>query len=252
MTTPSAGPAVIAADREVLDRARQWADRFDLPLATADAAPPGLNLWVTARQVELRDHDDPTTNPLAAAPHALDTRSGPGRSMKTPLARAVGLAHADSPPRIADATGGLGEDSWLLAAAGCEIITFERHPVVAMLLADGLQRAATVAPEVAGRIALQFADATTALGGLAPPPSVILIDPMFPPRKKSAREKKAMRWLRRLVGPDPDAAALLAVARTTATDRVIVKRPRHADPLADDPVAEHAGRGYRWDVYRPA
>lgn len=44
-------------------------------------------------------------------------------------------------PNVIDATAGLGRDAFVLAAIGCQIKLVERHPVVRLLLQDGLQRA---------------------------------------------------------------------------------------------------------------
>lgn len=43
--------------------------------------------------------------------------------------------------RVIDATAGMGEDSLLLAAAGCEVTLYEQDPVIAALLKDTMRRA---------------------------------------------------------------------------------------------------------------
>jgi 16S rRNA (guanine1516-N2)-methyltransferase len=74
---------------------------------------------------------------------------------------------------------------------------------------------------------------------------------MFPAkRKKSAAVRKEMRLLRLLVGEQEDAPDLLSVAREVATERVVVKRPVDAAPLAPGPSASYAGKLIRYDVYR--
>ena len=40
-----------------------------------------------------------------------------------------------------DATAGMGEDAFLLAAQGYEVTLYEQNPVVAVLLKDALRRA---------------------------------------------------------------------------------------------------------------
>jgi 16S rRNA (guanine1516-N2)-methyltransferase len=55
--------------------------------------------------------------------------------------------------------------------------------------------------------------------------------------------------LRRLAGEDPDASILFQVARRHARKRVIVKRPRYAPPLGDDPDIMHKGKSVRYDIY---
>jgi 16S rRNA (guanine1516-N2)-methyltransferase len=52
-----------------------------------------------------------------------------------------------------------------------------------------------------------------------------------------------------VVGDDADALALLEVSRRTALERVVVKRPDDAPPLAPDPSMRIAGKLVRYDVY---
>jgi len=81
-------------------------------------------------------------------------------------------------------------------------------------------------------------------------PDAVYLDPMFPPkRKKSAAVNKEMRLLRELVGDDLDAPDLLEVARGVARERVVVKRPDHAPPLAPYPSMSFLGKLVRYDVY---
>ncbi|MCH8243114.1 MAG: class I SAM-dependent methyltransferase, partial [Planctomycetes bacterium] len=58
-----------------------------------------------------------------------------------------------------------------------------------------------------------------------------------------------MRVCRRLVGDDDDATALLAIARKIANRRVVVKRHRHAAPLAPDASVTYKGTVVRYDAY---
>jgi hypothetical protein len=63
---------------------------------------------------------------------------------------------------VADATGGLLGDAWLLALAGCEVTAFERCAAVARIARDGLERAARdprVDKAALGRLRLVEADA---------------------------------------------------------------------------------------------
>lgn len=179
----------------------------------------------------------------------LDTRTGAGGlSRKQPIARAIGAKTRT----VVDATAGMGQDARLLAAMGFEVTAIERSPVVAALLSDGLARAEAdplVTHMLGGRLRVIAGDARTVLAGLDPAPDAVYIDPMFPPRRKeSALARKPMRLLRTLVGPDPDAAELLAAARAAAV-RVVVKRPPDADPV--DPGMSHCveSKLARYDVY---
>ena len=188
----------------------------------------------------------------------LDTTSGPGRRLTTPLLKAIGIRKGNPHrPRVVDATAGFGEDTWLLASAGCRVLAIERQPIVATLLRDALNRAATVQPHVAERIDLWQGDAATWLRNAArsgaaeshPRPDVVYLDPMFPAGRKTA-ERKPMKVLRAMSGDDADADTLLAAALAVGARRVVVKRPTKAPPLGDRPATvSHHGRAVRFDVY---
>ncbi|MBQ1783280.1 MAG: class I SAM-dependent methyltransferase [Gammaproteobacteria bacterium] len=170
------------------------------------------------------------------------------------IVRAVGLKPSQ-PLSVIDATAGLGRDAFILAAHGARVTLVERHPALAALLADALQRAlmdeATTA--IASRMQLHYGAALATLTGwLGEPPAVVYLDPMFPHRRKSALVKQEMQWLQQLVGADDDADALLLPARQLACQRVVVKRPEQAPPLAGvKPSGAVASRGHRFDIYAP-
>ena len=70
---------------------------------------------------------------------------------------------------------------------------FESDPVIAALLQDALDRAATD-PRLEGlvaRMTLVRADSIAALPMISPAPDVVYLDPMFPERTKSAAVKKS-------------------------------------------------------------
>lgn len=173
---------------------------------------------------------------------------GPGER----LAKAMGL-RAHPSPTVLDATAGLGRDSVIAAALGCEVIACERSPIVGLLLFDGLERAAAGGLEtIVSRIALLVVDARDVMAALgeADRPDVVVIDPMFPKRGKSAKAKKEMQVLHRLLGPEPDVAPLLAAALASARRRVVVKRPAHEPPVAGRaPSLVVPGKSARYDVY---
>ncbi len=165
------------------------------------------------------------------------------------LARAAGL-RGDYRPTIIDATAGLGRDGFLLASFGCSVTLIERHPVVAAVLRDGLARAA-IAPatmEATERIELIEDDAHTVLAARAA--DVVLVDPMYPPRRKSAAVRKEMQLFQALVGGDEDAEVLLQAALAAARRRVVVKRPSGAAALTGHvPSGSVDERSTRFDIY---
>lgn len=169
------------------------------------------------------------------------------------LAKACGIK-GDYLPWVVDATAGFGRDSLLLAWLGCRVTLLERSPVVQALLQDGWKRA-QAEPLLAAtlqRMDLVFADSAAWLGSLAGDhrPEVVYLDPMFPTREKSAKVKVNMQVFHQAVGADPDAAGLLEPALRAAKKRVVVKRPRLAEPLAGrEPSIVFEGESSRFDVY---
>ncbi len=169
-----------------------------------------------------------------------------------PVVRAMG----DRVRTVADATGGLLGDAWLLALAGFEVTAFERCPAVVRLAQDGLARAARdprVDRAALARLRLVEGDAIAALGERAF--DAVLVDPMFPPKRKaSALPRKEVRILRAAAGDDGDAAELCAAARRAARLRTCVKRADDAPTIdgAGRPDLSFEGRTSRVDVYLSA
>ncbi|HEY0721204.1 MAG TPA: class I SAM-dependent methyltransferase [Gammaproteobacteria bacterium] len=184
-----------------------------------------------------------------AAAHRRKFGGGKGQ----PIAKAAGFGKGKV-PAIIDATAGLGRDAFVFASLGSEVWMIERSPVVAALLEDGLHRAlaADETAPIAQRMHLLSGDAATLLSGLASTvrPDVIYLDPMFPPREKSALVKKEMRLFQQLIGADRDADSLLPLALKVARDRVVVKRPDYA-PWLDErkPTLSFETKKNRFDVY---
>lgn len=219
------------------------------PRVDIESTADGLHLHIRDEHAHRSPHHG--GYPVHIDLTALDTDSPQGRSLQTPLAKALGLRKGDPDrPRVLDCTGGFGEDAWIMASYGCTVTVCERHPQVAEVLGDALSRAAQRMPEVAARIHVQQADAREQLPALAGEHDVIHIDPMFPTGRKTA-ERKPMRALRLLVGDDADAADLLRIALEHAQGRVVVKRPAKAKPLIESPqpVHRHRGNAIGYDVY---
>jgi len=219
-----------------------------------DAAP--LALVQTATHLELRKRDEPRLGGIfvdfVTGAMAHRRRFGGGRGEA--VAKAVGIKGSYLPD-VVDATAGLGRDAFVLAALGCRVRMLERHPVVAALLEDGLQRGyqdAEIGPWLRERLTLIHAASAQALGEITPQPDVVYLDPMYPHRQKSALVKKEMRVFQSLVGPDEDADALLEPARRLAKKRIVVKRPDYAPPLAGvETQAAVVTKSHRFDIYPP-
>ncbi len=177
------------------------------------------------------------------------------------IARACNLAEK---PTLIDATAGLGHDSLLMAHLGAQVTLVERHPILFTLLEDTQQRALQdpFLKLAAARIQLVFSDSADYLKAqaeLGHSVDVVYLDPMFPQRdqhqqavKKQAQVKKQMQLLHMLLPEDGEMDLgdhLLPLAQQIAK-RVVVKRPRLAVFLADQPTAHQwQGDACRFDAY---
>jgi 16S rRNA (guanine1516-N2)-methyltransferase len=176
-------------------------------------------------------------------------RFGGGRGQA--LAKAAGMKGGKN-PFVVDATAGLGADAFLLASLGAHVTLIERSPEMQRLLEQGMAQARAAGGEVAAvmaRMTLLHGDAKDLLPGLAP--EVVTVDPMYPPRRKSALPKNEMRLVREIVGTDEDAVDLMKVALATAQKRVVLKLPRLAPLIAGTPAPSHQiiGKSTRYDVF---
>lgn len=189
---------------------------------------------------------------------AVDHRRKFGGGKGQMIAKAVGI-NAGVYPQVLDVTAGLGRDAFVLASLGCLVQMIERSPIVYCLLQEGLARAKAFAEDqdsdllaILTRMHLLAFDARDYLRSLAVEmqPDVIYLDPMFPARNKTADVKKEMRAFHDIVGSDADAGELLEHALRKARYRVIVKRPRKAEPLQGrQPTYELNGKSSRYDIY---
>ena len=255
---PQSTIAVFCSDPTFLARSEQLTAQLDLPLIEIETAGQYQLLLRHSRQgLELFKPNDPKLTGSVR----VDFISGQAafrrrRQKKESLLRAVGCK-GNALPKIIDGTGGLGRDSFLLAAAGCQVHIFERQPIIAALLADGLERARTHPEtlEIAGRIRLSVGDTVTAFRKMArcgEQVDAVYLDPMFPHRRKAALVKKELQMLQLLAPVEQDGASeeLLQAALAAAGNRVVVKRPVKAPFLTDlAPSHSLAGKTVRFDVY---
>lgn len=220
--------------------AEQWGARW------SEGAPPafdGLCFVLTNDGCELRTGEQPDRGGVRPV---FDEQAFARAVRDNPLARALGR----EVNTVIDATAGWGADAFTLAVLGYDVTAIERNPILFALLDDAWRRA--TGSELI-RLRFVHAEACEWLQSLREPPDAVVIDPMFPPKKRAtALAKKPMQLLRRLVGDDPDAAELLRIARSVARDRVVVKRSDDGPPLGESPAFSIETKLVRFDVYRPA
>lgn len=226
--------------------------RFNLTSWLAEN--PLFKLEYDADGLALYKSDEPKLGAIrvdfvtGASAHRRKFGGGKGQA----IAKAVGL-NKGAVPHVLDGTAGLGRDAFVLASLGCSVTLYERHPVVAALLFDGLERAYIdneIGHWMQQRMRLAFGSSHSLLPQTDEAIDVVYLDPMFPHREKSAAVKKEMRVFQSLVGSDLDADALLSPALALATKRVVIKRPDYA-PFLDDktPTMQIKTKKNRFDVY---
>ncbi|MCR5800331.1 MAG: class I SAM-dependent methyltransferase [Lachnospiraceae bacterium] len=154
-------------------------------------------------------------------------------------------------PKVMDATAGMGEDSLILAAAGFDVTMYEYNPIIAALLADAMKRAVndTQLCNIVSRMHLNCADSTEAMKNSGGAYDVILLDPMFPDRKKSALVKKKFQILHDVERPCLHERELLEAALMAKAKKTVIKRPVKGAYLAGiKPDYSLAGKVIRFDV----
>ena len=163
----------------------------------------------------------------------------------------------DKRPLLIDATAGLGEDSLILAAAGFRVKLFEKDPVIGALLEDAIEKARGYGNDLEPvRIAASRMDflREDSIPGMKrfPNPDVVLLDPMFPEKKKKSLAKKKMQLLQHYEKPCEDEEALLEAALSLRPGRIIIKRPPKGPFLAGyKPTYSLTGKILRIDCIIP-
>ena len=166
------------------------------------------------------------------------------------LVKAARLKDFEGTPTLLDATAGMGEDSLLLAAFGFHVLLFEHDPVIAALLYDAMKRGKEndeLLP-VIERMELRLADSIKSMREEDLSPDVILLDPMFPARTKSAMIKKKFQLLQQLERPCSDEMDLLMAAISANPKKIIIKRPKKGPYLGGvRPDYSLEGKAIRYD-----
>ncbi|MCB1693404.1 MAG: class I SAM-dependent methyltransferase [Pseudomonadales bacterium] len=193
--------------------------------------------------------EDSGQRPLHIDFTAVSFKRRLAQSGREPLLRA---ARAGAGKSAVDCTAGLGTDAFLLASRGCQVTMVERSATLCLMLDDALARARRD-PDVgaiASRINLVRGDSLAYLSELVACPDIVVIDPMFPSRRKTAEVRGALQILQRLIGIEEPVAPLIMKALALGCRRVVVKRPRLGGKIEGlSPVFSAEGRASRFDVF---
>ena len=252
MTEPSV--CIVAESPDQYESAQDFAHSSNLPLLESRNPDCPLQLCYGDERIELFDTALNTSIYVDFVEGALAHRQQFGGGRGQAIAKAVGLKKGNT-PSVLDVTAGLARDAYILANLGCKILLVERSPVIYTLIKDGIRRGLeheSSKPALENFMNLVNADACLFMDHMPRDklPDIIYIDPMYPERKKSALVKKDMQILQHLLGKDDNAASLLETALNNASQRVVIKRPIHADPVSDiKPTTSISSKKTRYDIY---
>ena len=168
------------------------------------------------------------------------------------LVKAARIKGQEMPQKLVDATAGFADDSLILAAAGFQVRMYEYDEVIAALLQDAMERARQI-PEltdVVSRMELVCGDSVEGMKNLDYKPDIVLLDPMFPARQKSALIKKKFQLIQRLESPCTTEEDLLEAAMAADPKRIVIKRPLKGPFLAGKkPSYSLEGKAIRYDCF---
>lgn len=240
--------------QEYFNQAERWANQLSIPLSCAskenEVLPSDeLHLWVDEQGLALAQGNLELRGDFTR----MIPRLRPSNLNREFLVKAGRIKNMTSPVAL-DATAGLGEDPLLLAAAGFRVHLFEYNPVIAALLQDSMERGMEI-PELQesiSRMTLHIADSIQALRSpeeaIGEVPDLVLLDPMFPERQKSALVKKKFQLLQQLESPCMEEEELLHAALESGTGKILIKRPLKGPYLAGrKPSYSIAGKAIRYD-----
>ncbi len=168
------------------------------------------------------------------------------------LVKAARIKGQEMPQHIVDATAGFGDDSLILAAAGFRVRMYEYDEVIAALLEDAIDRAKEIPElsETVARMELVWGDSVEGMKKLDYKPDIVLLDPMFPARQKSALIKKKFQLIQQLESPCTTEEDLIEAAMAADPKRIVIKRPLKGPFLAGrKPSYSLEGKAIRYDCF---
>lgn len=150
--------------------------------------------------------------------------------------------------RVLDATCGLGTDSFLLHQAGFSVTAIEKNSITFLLLLDGINRYQHDSEQSC--FVLKYGNGIKQFQNHHY--DVIYLDPMFPNKIKSAKNKKAMQLFQNIHQHEPDDAnEILNSALRSTCQRVVIKRPTKSPILTSyKPTFQVKGKTCRFDAYQ--
>lgn len=235
---------VIYAPQSDAEKAKELSRKLNIPYV--GEKPADLHLSLENGCLSLTDGQNSVCGDFSK----LLRRVKPNNINTEFMVKAAKIKGLTGTPTAVDATAGLGEDSFLLAAAGYNVTLFERDSVIAALLQNTIERAMSnpELAEIAGRMTAIAGDSIDELKRLSFVPDLILLDPMFPERNNSALVKKKFQLIHHLEAPCNQEQELLDAAISANPRRILIKRPLKGSYLADKkPSYSLKGKAIRLD-----
>ena len=155
-------------------------------------------------------------------------------------------------PKAIDATAGMGEDAFIIAANGYDVTLHEQNPVIALLLKDAIRRAKRQPSlkDIVNRMHVVEGDSVEILSQRIDPIDLIYLDPMFPGRQKSGLIGKKLQLIQKMESPCSEECELFDAAIQAGPSKIVVKRPLKAPFLAEKkPNYSLDGKAIRYDCY---
>ncbi|MCR5468899.1 MAG: class I SAM-dependent methyltransferase [Lachnospiraceae bacterium] len=182
----------------------------------------------------------------------LLNRVKPGKISQEILLKAAKFKGATKVLKAIDATAGMGEDSFILAAAGFDVTLFEKDPIIGILLEDALRRASRdeELSKIVARMHFMEGDSIEYMRKCKDDIDLIYLDPMFPERTKSGLIKKKFQLLGQLEAPATDGEEMFAAARNVNPVKIVIKRPAKGENLGGiKPHYSIDGKAIRYDCF---
>ncbi|WP_374029644.1 class I SAM-dependent methyltransferase [Bdellovibrio bacteriovorus] len=235
----------VIGSAEALEKSQRWAEFLKAPLNPSSSENFFFHFHVEADRVYVRDREKRLLE-IDFDKNHLDYERKGHRGKNELIAKALGVAKGYR--KILDLSVGLAVDSVFLTQLGFEVTGVERSPVLYALLKEAF---AKTSKDYLKSYQLHFANSLDFLREQKGKMEIdcIYFDPMYPHKKKSALPKQEMVVFRDLVGHDEDAAEVLKEALQWPVQRVVVKRPVHAEELLPGVRHSYEGKVVRYDTY---
>lgn len=237
-------------DEDMVDWGRKLAG--DLQIQMFDRRPKSeLALFLKDGKIGLGFTDERPFRPYYVDYLSLKWRYRKARGLKRNklFLTALGIKEGVS---VIDATAGFGQDAFLMAWAGANVVAVEKSKIVFTLLENGLKRAQLddFWEGVVPRIEVVYSDSREFVRAHPNEFDVIYIDPMFNKPKRSAKSQKSMQILQKLIVNDRNEnEELVNFALESARSRVVIKLPLKGVSAFGKPNITFAGQSIRYDVY---